>query len=107
MENEELLNGLLDELRTLNATQKDISHSLQVLARSMTEKRLAHIFDNPDELLVFQLSDGEKSTSDLAEYIGASKMKISRLWKKWEEDFGIVESMGSKNHIVPNILWKS
>lgn len=97
METEELLNDLLDELKVLNQTQKDISHTLNVLARSGVERRLSHIFEGRDEILVFQLSDGEKTTSEISKHVGVSKMTISRLWQKWEEELDIVETSGYRN----------
>ena len=96
MENEELLNGVLDELRTLNQTQKDISHTLQVLARTEIESRLWPLFEASDDMFIYQLSDGVKTTADLAKHIGTSKMTISRLWQKWE-DLEIVETEGYRN----------
>lgn len=96
MENEDLLNELLGELKLLNQTQKEISHIFKVLVRGEIEKRLSYIFEGSDEILIYQLSDGEKTTSDLTKYVGVSKMTISRLWQKWEE-LEIVETEGYRN----------
>jgi hypothetical protein len=97
MENEELLDVVLDELRTLNQTQKDISFTLKVLARSEIEKRLAHIFKNRDEILIYQLSNGENPSTEIAKFVSITGKSISRLWQKWEEEFGIVETEGYRN----------
>ena len=96
MENDELLNKLLDELKTLNQTQSEISTTLKVLARQMIEKRLSHIFEDSEEILIYQLSDGDRTTGALEKLVTGSKMTISRLWKKWEE-LGIVETEGYRN----------
>ena len=97
MENEELLNDLLEELKLLNKTQKDISYSLNILIRSEIETRLKHIFNDGSEILVYQLSDGKRPSSEIAEFLGVSGMTISRLWKKWDDEFGIVETKGYRN----------
>ncbi len=94
MENEKLLSDLLEEMKLLNQTQKDISHSLDVLIRSEVETRLTHIFNDGNEILVYQLSDGKRSTSEITKFLDVSRMSISRLWKKWEEELGIVETDG-------------
>ena len=44
MENEEFYKALLDELKSLNQTQKEINQSLKMLARSEIELRLSQIF---------------------------------------------------------------
>lgn len=94
MEHVEVLIDLLDELRDLNQTQTEINQTLKVMARSEIEQRLSHIFDGSDEILVYQLSDGDKSSSEIAKYVGVSGTTIARLWNRWEEEFGIVETAG-------------
>lgn len=97
MENEELLNKLLDQLKTLSQTQNEISTTLKVLVRQEIEKRLSHIFEDNEEILIYQLSDGKTPTSEISKHVAASTATISRLWQKWEENYGIVETAGYRN----------
>ena len=96
MENEDLINALLDELKTLNQNQKEISQTLKILARSEIERRLTHIFSNEFELLIYQLSNGENPTTEIAKHVPLSTQTISKLWQKWEEQ-EIVETEGYRN----------
>ncbi len=96
MENEEILNELLKQLKTLNQTQREINLSLKILARSETEGRLTHLFNNPHELIIYQLSNGENPTTVIAKHVPISTQSISKLWQKWEE-LEIVQTKGYRN----------
>ena len=47
-------------------------------------------FKNDDEKIIYELSDGEKSTRDLEKDVGVSRSKIALLWHKWY-NMGIME----------------
>lgn len=96
MENEDLINSLIYELKMLNQTQKEISQTLKVLARSECEKRLTHLFKNKDEILIYQLTDGKNTTTEIEKHVPISTQSISKLWQKWEE-LGIAKTEGYRN----------
>ncbi|MDK2979771.1 MAG: hypothetical protein PWQ55_118 [Chloroflexota bacterium] len=96
MENEELLNNIFKELNSWNQTQLEISRSIKILVRESVEKRLAHIFSSPYEFLIYQLSDGQRPSTEIAKLVPISKKTILKIWQKWEE-LGIVETEGYKN----------
>ena len=94
MENEELLKEIIEEIKLLNMHQNHICKALQVLARGEVESRLKNIFKDEDEIKVYLLSDGSNTTTEIEKLVSMSPMSISRLWQKWEEEFGIVETKG-------------
>lgn len=93
MENEEFYKALLDELKSLSQTQKEINRSLKILARDETEKRLSHFLKSSYEIKVYQLSNGENPSTEVAKHVPISSATITRLWQKWEQ-LGIVETKG-------------
>ncbi|MCD4753270.1 MAG: hypothetical protein K8R40_09385 [Anaerolineaceae bacterium] len=88
---------LLMELKSLNKTHSDILATMSLIVLPEIEKRLAHIFLSSDEFTVYKLSDGINSSSDIAKIVDVSRTTIAKWWKKWEENFGIVETSGYKN----------
>lgn len=97
METNDLLNELLQEFKIFNQIHKEIDDSLKIMARSEIENRLKNIFTNSDEIRVYELSNGENPTTEIEKHVAISASSISRLWKKWEEEYGIVESEGYHN----------
>jgi len=97
MENENINQELLKELKILNQIQREINIALKILIRDETESRLSHVFKNEDEVLIYQLTDGERTTSEISKYVSVSSKTISRLWQKWDEDYRIVETSGYRN----------
>lgn len=96
MENEEFYKELLDELKSLNQTQKEINQSLKILVRSEIESRLSQIFSNAYEIKIYQLSNGENPTTEIAKHVPISTQTISKLWQKWGE-LEIAETEGYRN----------
>jgi len=50
-----------------------------------TKQTLIEQLDTDDKKIAYQLSDGEKSTHDIAKLITASQKSVSRWWQKWFE----------------------
>src|SRR5574341_3010 len=88
------LKPLLAELKTLNPTQRQIADYLRILTQSEIENRLKPLFSTAGEIHAYELSDGSRSTRDIAELVNSNKDTISSLWKKWAE-MGIAESTGN------------
>lgn len=88
---------LLQELHTLNKTHSEILATLLLLAHPEIEKRLSHIFLNPIEFQAYKLSDGKNTSTDIGNLVKVSHTTITNWWKKWEEDYGIIETSGYRN----------
>ncbi|MBW8011014.1 MAG: hypothetical protein FVQ83_07215 [Chloroflexi bacterium] len=73
---------------------KDIAASLRALIQPQIESRLSHFFPSSEEMLAYKLSDGTRSTRAISDIVGASHMTIGNWWRKWEEDYSIIESLG-------------
>ena len=89
--------AILLELKELNNHHSNISTYLQLIAQTEFESRLSKIFSNPEEKKAYELSDGKMTSSDIGKITNQSQIKISRLWQKWDEDLGIVETSGYRN----------
>lgn len=88
----------IDLEKHFNLTNKslaEISDLLRLFAQGELEKRLAGVFDQPRELSVYELSDGERSTREIEEITGVAKDTVSDLWKKWHR-IGIADTAGTK-----------
>jgi len=52
---------------------------------AVTKQKMIEHLDNDDKKIAYQLSDGEKSTYDVAKLITASQSSVSNWWQKWFE----------------------
>lgn len=52
---------------------------------SATKQKMIEHLDTVDKKIAYQLSDGEKSTRDIAKLISASQKSVSNWWQKWFE----------------------
>ncbi len=93
--NDHELESLLGELKTLNQTQKQIADYLRILAQPEIESHLKPLFASSIEIRAYELTNGKRSTRDIAELVNSNKDTISSLWKKWAE-MGIAESTGNQ-----------
>lgn len=84
--NDEKSNHLLEE----------INQKLQILSLPIIMEHLSDIFGNVSEVHIYQLTDGNNSARDIQDITGENKDKISRRWRSWENDLGIVEKSGQK-----------
>jgi predicted transcriptional regulator len=72
-------------------------------ARIQGLESLSHVLKefNEEELVIFDLANGERSLSDIAEKVDSGSSTISRRMRDWN-DLGIVEKDGRKwKHIAP------
>lgn len=97
MDKKDIQEEILGELKSLNRTHSELISLLTIFAQDEIEKHLSHIFSNSKELLVYKLTDGEKSSASIAELVNVSHTTISRWWQKWDEEYGIVETSGYRN----------
>lgn len=90
MQENEWYKKIYDELLSLNHVQEKICNSLSVLARREVELRISNILQSNDEITVYQLSDGERSSREISKYVNLSHTTITKLWRKWQSEFEIV-----------------
>jgi transcriptional regulator of aromatic amino acid metabolism len=90
---EENQKELLDEIKKLNTTHEQMLMCLNILVQPIIEKRLAHIFSNSEEVLVYKNTDGTMSSRKLGDTINVSHTTVTNLWEKWAA-LGIVEKIG-------------
>lgn len=67
---------------------------LRILAQPVLEKLLRNVFTNHKQLRAYELSDGQRSTREIAGLVGAGQKTISRWWVDWESNKGIIEQVG-------------
>jgi len=84
---------ILDELRKLNKTSSKICEMLQFICAGDLELILSELFSSPEEIKIYELSDGTHTTREIGSALGISKDKVSDYWRKWEIE-GIVISSG-------------
>ncbi len=57
---------------------------------------LTDLFKNGRELLAYELSDGVRSTRDIARQLGVDQKTVSNWWRHWHEVSKIVEKAGKR-----------
>ncbi len=88
---------ILTELEILNKNQSELNMLIQFYLKTEIKENLINVFNKPEELKAFQLTDGNRTSSEIGLLVGKSQKTISDWWKKWESEFGIVETEGYKN----------
>lgn len=48
-----------------------------------TRKKLREILDTPDKILVYELSNGDRSTREIAKYVSVTFRTIAQWWNRW------------------------
>ena len=86
----------MNELNALTLALEDIGNSLRILAQSEFEQRLLSIFSSSEELRVYELSDGERTTREIAELVGHGKDWVSELWQKWASKHDILQQQAPR-----------
>ena len=84
---------IVNELRKLNKISSQICEMLQLIFAKELDSILSDLFSSPEEMKIYELSDGIRSTREIGNAIGIGKDKISDYWRKWEIE-GIVISSG-------------
>lgn len=80
-----------DIFRDIATTLKDILRWTRFAGMQQLRTILSQNFKTDVEMLVYELSDGTRSTRDIARLIGiGSHATVAVYWKKWNE-LGIVE----------------
>jgi hypothetical protein len=78
-----------------------IAGFMRLAAQDHLKARLSGLFANAKEMRIYELSNGLRSTRELAELTSDDKSHISALWKKWS-DLGIASSSGPQKPYMAN-----
>ncbi len=67
---------------------------LKFIAFPTLKEKLMAFLDDSKKRRVYNLSDGERSTSEIANLVGVSGMTVSNYWRAWFKE-GLVEPSDS------------
>ena len=70
-------------MQEINEKLDKIMNLLLIINKESIKEYILNIITEDDELLLYEESDGIKSTRKLEEITGISKSKISTCWEKW------------------------
>ena len=76
-----------------------IGSFLRLLVQSEVEARLIEYFADPKELRIYELSNGERSTREIAELTISDKDRVSALWNKWQKQ-GIADQLAKQRPYI-------
>jgi len=78
----------LNDERVLQKLE-EIAQWLKLQNRSLVKALLEEVLDSDRDKLIYHLSDGERSSTDIAREVGVSQPTVSNLWRRWRR-LGIV-----------------
>ena len=82
----------LDTLKGIKTTLEELLKWTRLAGMQQLHEILTQNLKTDKEMLIFELSDGEKGTREIAKLTGVgSNATIASYWKKWSK-VGIVES---------------
>ena len=69
---------------------------LRILVQPLLLAHLPDLFKNAKQLRAYELSDGVRSTRDIASAVGVDQKTISDWWRSWRDDYDIVQKAGPR-----------
>ena len=85
---------IAEYLSAVAESNSQIERLLQVLAQPIVLSTLPHVFRNSKQFRAYELSDGVRSTRQIADIIGVDQKTVSTWWRTWEQNFHIIEKTG-------------
>jgi hypothetical protein len=92
----ELLSDIRNELASIRNEVSELHDVVRVLADPLLSIGLQQIFDDPKQLLAYELSDGKRSTREIGSIVGVDQKTISTWWRGWKAEHAIVEKTGKR-----------
>lgn len=86
---------LVERLAALQEACTRIEQWLRILAEPSLAKSLRSIFSDQKQVRAYDLSDGARSTRQIAELIGVGNKTVFSWWHEWEKR-GLAEKAGSR-----------
>jgi hypothetical protein len=96
----EALRRIAEQLEAIALDNQRIETLLRVIAQPILEVRLRSIFPDRKHLRAYELSDGERGTREIGALVGVDQKTISRWWRAWEANHGIVKKAGKRGQYV-------
>lgn len=85
----------LAALKQIEARLDEICTWLRFQNRSTLQALLKEALRSKRERLIYELTDGTKSATEIARTIGISQPRVSQVWNQWKELGIIMESVGA------------
>lgn len=80
------------QLAQILDTHSQSEEWLRISIQPLLEQALNGIFTNHKQIRAYELSDGEKSSREIAQLIGVGQKTISRWWQSWEKEAIVVQN---------------
>ena len=78
-------------LGKISASLESIAELQYVSVIPLLLSKLSDIFETPSELRMYMLSDGQRSSREIADLLNVSHTTITNCWARWDESFNIVK----------------
>jgi hypothetical protein len=85
-----------EQLEAIAVGNQRVEMLLRVIAQPILEVRLRNLFPDRKHLRAYELSDGERGTREIGAIVGVDQKTISRWWRAWEANHGIVKKAGKR-----------
>src|SRR5579859_624910 len=85
---------LSGQLAALVASNDRIETLLRIIADPILLSSLHKYFKNSGQVRAYELSDGIRSTRQIAKMVGVDQKTISTWWRNWKDNYRIVEKAG-------------
>jgi DNA-binding transcriptional regulator YhcF (GntR family) len=85
-----------ESVETLLASNHRIEGLLRILAQPVLQSALHRVFKDGKQLHAYELSDGNRSTREIGKLVGVDQKTVSRWWRAWEKEYGIIEKTGKR-----------
>jgi hypothetical protein len=96
----EALRQISRQLEALALGQQRVEMLLRVIAQPLLEVRLRSLFPDRKHLRAYELSNGERGTREIGAIVGVDQKTISRWWRAWEANHGIVKKAGKRGQYL-------
>ncbi len=90
------LHEISQQLAALVASHDRIETLLRIMADPILVSSLHKYFKNSGQVRAYELSDGIRSTRQIAKMVGVDQKTISTWWRNWKDNYRIVEKAGKR-----------
>jgi len=85
----------LATLKQIETRLDEICMWLRFQNRTALKVLLQEVLHSKRERLIYELTDGAKSATEIARTVGISQPRVSQVWAQWKELGIIMESVGT------------
>ncbi|MHB8086704.1 MAG: hypothetical protein ACYDH2_00495 [Anaerolineaceae bacterium] len=95
---EEAIGEISDVVNEMKVSMDTLEKYFELLLENRINQKLKRIFINDKEVLIYQLSNGKRSTRLIGEIMELSHNSVSILWKKWFEQGLMIIPVNGKSY---------